>query len=149
MKHTIGNNFENKAADTDAVKTNNIKTDAVETSEVETNQVEINVQGKHFHTTPVLGPIQLSLPQRSFTVITGPSGCGKTTLLKMIAGLDQDNSGQAVIRQNTGKNSHTNTSLTIGFAFQEPRLLPWRTLRDNLQLVCQPDESVDILLEDM
>jgi len=62
-----------------------------------------------------------------FCVLFGPSGCGKSTLLNIIAGIDRsflgqvDFDGQHVPR--------------IGYVFQAPRLLPWRTVRENLELV--------------
>ena len=61
------------------------------------------------------------------TAALGPSGCGKSTLLRMIAGLDRDFSGGA------SSSSHL-PGPRIGMAFQEPRLLPWRSIADNLRL---------------
>ncbi|MGI9347629.1 MAG: ABC transporter ATP-binding protein [Gammaproteobacteria bacterium] len=61
--------------------------------------------------------------------ITGPSGCGKTTLLNIIAGLDNDYRGRVEI------DSATPAYGAISFVFQEPRLLPWRTVRENILLV--------------
>jgi ABC-type nitrate/sulfonate/bicarbonate transport system ATPase subunit len=60
----------------------------------------------------------------------GPSGCGKSTMLRIIAGLDRDYDG-AVVRAADGR---------IGMVFQEPRLLPWRTVEENVRLVA-PDVS--------
>lgn len=59
--------------------------------------------------------------------LVGPSGCGKTTMLRIIAGLDADFEG--TIRRPPGR---------IGMVFQEPRLLPWRTVEENVRLVA-PD----------
>jgi ABC-type nitrate/sulfonate/bicarbonate transport system ATPase subunit len=61
-------------------------------------------------------------------VLVGPSGCGKTTMLRIIAGLDSDYQG-TVVRPAAGR---------LGVVFQEPRLLPWRTVEDNVRLVA-PD----------
>jgi ABC-type nitrate/sulfonate/bicarbonate transport system ATPase subunit len=59
--------------------------------------------------------------------LVGPSGCGKTTMLRIIAGLDPDFEGMV-----------TRPPGTLGMVFQEPRLLPWRTVDENVRLVA-PD----------
>ncbi len=59
--------------------------------------------------------------------VVGPSGCGKTTLLNIVAGLDPDFEG--TVRR---------PDPPIGYVFQEPRLLPWRTVADNLRFVLGP-----------
>ncbi len=71
---------------------------------------------------PVLDGISLRLEPESVTVVLGPSGCGKTTLLNVIAGLKQPDEG---IR--TGFDD-----AQFSYAFQEPRLLPWLSSRDNI-----------------
>ena len=63
-----------------------------------------------------------------FVAIVGPSGCGKTTLLNIVAGLDRDYTG----RVEFGANAE---APRIGYVFQNVRLLPWRTVRENLALV--------------
>ena len=64
-----------------------------------------------------------------FCVVTGPSGCGKTTLLNIIAGLDRDFAGTL------GFAASDHDAPRIGYVFQSPRLLPWRTVRENVALV--------------
>jgi ABC-type nitrate/sulfonate/bicarbonate transport system ATPase subunit len=79
--------------------------------------------------------------------LVGPSGCGKTTLLKMMAGLEGIDSGSISIRGEVV----TGVPSNIGFVFQEPGLLPWRSARKNVEigLVAQKksraavDEAVD------
>src|SRR5215468_12415924 len=71
----------------------------------------------------VLESISFDAADRSFTSILGPSGCGKSTILNLIAGLDIHSSGQISIDGNR-----------IGFVFQQPRLLNWRTVADNVIL---------------
>jgi hypothetical protein len=58
-------------------------------------------------------------------VLMGPSGCGKTTLLRIIAHLDDRFVGDAGVPE----------TARLGFMFQEPRLLPWRTVQQNIELV--------------
>ena len=72
----------------------------------------------------------LDVPAGSFTVIIGPNGCGKSTLLRLVAGLLQPTAGSVAVsghqpRQGDGR---------VGLAFQQPRLLPWRTTLDNVAL---------------
>ena len=74
----------------------------------------------------------LDVPALSFTALFGPSGCGKTTALNLLAGLDRDFEGE-ITRPAPAR---------IAYVFQEPRLLPWRTVEDNLRLVLdEPDEA--------
>jgi NitT/TauT family transport system ATP-binding protein len=73
----------------------------------------------------------LDVEPESLTVLMGPSGCGKTTLLRIVAGLDDRFTGSI--------STHPDTR--IGLMFQEPRLLPWRTVRQNIELVAAPDFS--------
>ena len=74
----------------------------------------------------VLRDVEFEVAPRSFLVVTGPSGCGKSTLLNIIAGLDTDYEG--AIDLGPAKDQMT-------FIFQTPRLLPWRTLYENIALV--------------
>lgn len=74
---------------------------------------------------PVLGRIEIAVERGSFVALTGPSGCGKTTLLNIVAGLDRDYTGRVVF---------TPSDQEITYVFQSPRLLPWRTVRENIAL---------------
>ena len=71
----------------------------------------------------VIDNLHLTVDSGEFVCLVGPSGCGKTTLLQLIAGLDRHYSGDIEISQRDPK------ALRIGYASQEPRLLPWRTDR--------------------
>ena len=73
--------------------------------------------------------LALDVEPESMTVLMGPSGCGKTTMLRIVAGLDDRFTGSI--------GTHPNTR--IGLMFQEPRLLPWRTVKQNIMLVAAPD----------
>jgi len=68
-----------------------------------------------------------------FTSIVGPSGCGKSTLLNILSGIETPTSGSVNITQDGGQ-------ATVGYVFQSARLLPWRTVIDNLMFV-QPEQD--------
>lgn len=91
---------------------------------------------KKHHT--VIENLHLSLATNEFVCLVGPSGCGKTTLLNIIANLDTQYLGKIILGQNQSR-------LNIGYIFQNPRLLPWRTVRENIELVLNPDQSTDII----
>jgi ABC-type nitrate/sulfonate/bicarbonate transport system ATPase subunit len=93
-----------------------------------------------------LHDVAFSVAQGEFVALVGPSGCGKTTLLNMIAGLDTDFGGTVQIGD--GKPAQAK----IGYVFQEPRLLPWRTVTENIALVLgQPAErgAIETLLDEV
>ncbi|MGZ5029472.1 MAG: ABC transporter ATP-binding protein [Methylobacter sp.] len=109
--------------------------------------IQINISNKTYPTAtkPSIEGLKLSLNSNEFTCLVGPSGCGKTTLLNIIAGLDKDYDGDILVGQ-----QHTHPK--IGYIFQNPRLLPWRTVRENIELALngnQSPEVIDELLEVM
>src|SRR5688572_20007433 len=98
-------------------------------------RLEVDVERKSFQaasggTLQVLGGLVLSLHGGEVGALVGPSGCGKTTLLRIIAGLDPDYEGSISLPDH-GR---------LGMVFQEPRLLPWRTLEQNVRLAA-PEAS--------
>lgn len=78
--------------------------------------------------TQALADIALTVRHGGFVAIVGPSGCGKTTLLRIIAGLEAATSGSLAW------NAQAPAAGDIGFVFQEPTLLPWASVRDNIYL---------------
>lgn len=82
---------------------------------------------------PVLRELNLHVPAGQFITIVGPSGCGKSTLLRLLAGLQQPSAG-SIARQNSD-------GPAPGFVFQQPALLPWRTVLQNLRLPCELGRS--------
>lgn len=87
-----------------------------------------NVQGD----LDVLASLNYSFTKGSFTTFLGSSGCGKTTLLRIIGGLIAPTRGRVLI---DGKAVHEALRQhDIGFVFQDPTLLPWRTVRGNIHL---------------
>jgi NitT/TauT family transport system ATP-binding protein len=99
------------------------------------------------HTRPdgvahhVLADFRLTLPVGAVGALVGPSGCGKTTLLRLVAGLDQNYDGEV----------HLPAHGRLGMVFQEPRLLPWRTVIDNLRIVAPQahDDALTALLDEL
>jgi NitT/TauT family transport system ATP-binding protein len=91
-------------------------------------------------TLRTLEDLRLTLPMGQAGAVVGPSGCGKTTLLRLIAGLDQDYAGHIALPAH-GR---------LGMVFQEPRLLPWRSVADNLRIAApqaHEDEIAALLSE--
>lgn len=86
---------------------------------------DFEVDGSLVH---VSDDINLAVREGEFISIVGPSGCGKSTLIRIVAGLDQATSGKV---ENCGREI-TGISKNIGMIFQEPRLFPWLTIRDNI-----------------
>jgi NitT/TauT family transport system ATP-binding protein len=88
-----------------------------------------------------LAGCSLEIAAGSFTVIIGPNGCGKSTLLRLIAGLLQPTAGAVAV---DGRAPLPGDG-RVGLAFQQPRLIPWRTTLDNVAL---PLELAGIPLAD-
>lgn len=86
---------------------------------------------------PVLRALSFNLKSAQTLAITGPSGCGKTTLLRVITGLLQPSSGE--IRYSLPEQRRPR----IGFMFQDHKLVPWLTVRDNLTFGHASDRSDD------
>jgi ABC-type nitrate/sulfonate/bicarbonate transport system ATPase subunit len=82
----------------------------------------------------VLGELAFNLGAGEVAALVGPSGCGKTTLLRIVAGLDRDFDGSVELPAHG----------TLGMVFQEPRLLPWRTVEQNVRLTA-PQATEDTL----
>jgi sulfonate transport system ATP-binding protein len=82
--------------------------------------------GKKFGDKVVLDGIDLDVHEGEFVAVIGKSGCGKSTLLRLVAGLDQPTSGTLTHGENTVGAARTR------IMFQEPRLLPWARVGDNV-----------------
>lgn len=79
---------------------------------------------------PVLNDLSMDMPEGSFTAVVGPSGCGKSTLTRLVAGLMKPDQG--IVR--LGGEPVTGPRKTVGMAFQNPVLLEWRTILQNVML---------------
>jgi NitT/TauT family transport system ATP-binding protein len=92
-------------------------------------RLELHIRHKSYRTAAggrlqVLGEIIFAVASGEVVALVGPSGCGKTTLLRIIVGLDRDFDGGVQLPAH-GR---------LGMVFQEPRLLPWRTVEQNVRL---------------
>ncbi|MCL4408202.1 MAG: ATP-binding cassette domain-containing protein [Thermotogae bacterium] len=93
---------------------------------------------KDFGTLPVIDGWNLELAKEERIAMIGPSGCGKTTFLKIIADLDRNFSGN--IERNFER---------VGFVFQEPRLIPWISVMENLTFVSSDEDKIIFFLKAM
>lgn len=92
-----------------------------------------------------LSGLRLDVARGEFVCVVGPSGCGKSTLLNIVGGLDRDMDGQVTMNGAFPED--------VGFMFQEPRLMPWMSVLDNVLLVareggdaaCQRDRAIALL----
>ena len=101
--------------------------------------IVIDDVSKHFSlkrdTVVAVDHVSLELGRGEFVALIGPSGCGKSTLLRMLADVTAPTSGTITIG---GRTPHAaRTSHGIGFVFQDPTLLPWRSVLDNVRLPIQ------------
>lgn len=76
--------------------------------------------------------VDLVVPAGSFGAIIGPSGCGKSTLLRLVADVLQPSAGTVRVGSSTPASARKDHKL--GFVFQSPTLLPWRSVRQNVEL---------------
>ena len=101
--------------------------------------LEIHIARKTYRgaeggTVEAVRGLDIAAPAGSLTALIGPSGCGKTTSLRILAGLDTDYEGEVRLAADA----------RIGFVFQEPRLLPWRSVEDNVRVVLKPGDRPDL-----
>lgn len=110
--------------------------------------IQIRIGDKRYpgQASPVIQDFALTLQSGEFVCLLGRSGCGKTTLLNCLAGLDNAYEGNI-------QHQHRQTRPHIGYVFQNPRLLPWRTVRENIELALddpkQAAGDIDSLLDAM
>jgi NitT/TauT family transport system ATP-binding protein len=83
-----------------------------------------------------LGPLDLAVRKGEFISLLGPSGCGKSTALRLIAELSAPSSGIVRLARHEGnaQPGHVQPGHGIGFVFQEPTLMPWTNVRENVRL---------------
>lgn len=117
--------------------------------------IELNVaiKNKHYANSQqaVLAQLDFRVKSGEFVAIIGPSGCGKSTLLNMISGLESCTGQHISYNQSAYSEgiASNQSEHQLGYIFQQPRLMPWLTVRENIELVLQPTQyhKVDGLLE--
>ena len=85
--------------------------------------------------------VSVEIPEGGFVTLLGPSGCGKSTLLRLVADLVPAAEGQVTVLGGTA--AAARTSRQLGFVFQDPTLLPWRSALDNVRLQLEVGPRTD------
>lgn len=85
--------------------------------------IRVDIQSKRFGTSQVLGPVSFEVAKGETVALVGPSGIGKSTILRIVAGIDTDFEGSVVRPE------------AVAIVFQEPTLLLWRNVLDNLHII--------------
>jgi NitT/TauT family transport system ATP-binding protein len=103
------------------------------------DRLNVDIKQKSFRSASggslqVLGEVAFSLESGEVAALVGPSGCGKTTLLRIVAGLDRDFQGIVTLPAHC----------TLGMVFQEPRLLAWRTVEQNVRLTAPQANDAEL-----
>src|SRR5437879_9714773 len=103
-------------------------------SETDTGSVAVRLRGVtkvYDNGVTALGPFDLDVARGEFVSLLGPSGCGKSTALRLIAGLTTPSSGTVSVSHKAGEADRRHS---IGFVFQEPTLMPWANVQENVRL---------------
>ena len=105
--------------------------------------VAVEIDEKRFTGSEVVALRDLKFAVRSgeFIAIVGPSGAGKTTILNVVGGLDDIYEGTVQINDHTLRPGHH--PVQVGYMFQEPRLMPWLNVEQNIELVLHDEASHD------
>ncbi len=110
-----------------AVASNTGLTDAPRAIELSAAAVTF---GRGDKAVPALAETTLRIAEGEFVALVGPSGCGKSTILKLVSGLVQPSTGAVIV----GGREVGAKALRIGMAFQNPTMLPWLTIEQNIML---------------
>ncbi len=109
-------------------------------------RLQVNLQKKSFAGRAVIRNVAFDVDAGEIVALLGASGCGKSTLLRAIAGLDRAFDGNIAIH-----GTHNDQNV-IGMVYQEPRLLPWLTVEENIGFGINIDSrksSIDGLLDEV
>jgi len=139
-------------------------------------QLQVDIRRKVFDSfeeggqVVTLENVRFAADVGEFLCILGPSGCGKTTLLNIIAGLDSHFEGVVSLntfidkgdyskiandprekntKSNGGNSGSKDRELRIGYVFQNPRLLPWRTVEENLRIVLSNEQIQSGIIDEL
>ena len=111
---------------------------------------KINIKNKSFINkhdrtkVEVLKNINIETQSKEFVCIVGPSGCGKTTLMNMIGGLIPFDNTEEIKKRNDSTKEDS-----FGYVFQTSRLLPWLTVKENIELVCNRNKNYDKMINNL
>ncbi len=102
---------------------------------------DLHVRRKRFRSpaTVALEDLRFAVAPGEFVAIVGPSGAGKTTLLNVVAGLDTEFDGE--LRLENSDPARREEAPRLGFVFQQPQLMPWLTVLDNICLVLEESDE--------
>ena len=105
--------------------------------------IKINIKSKVFQTNnrklqshSAISKLKFDVSKGEFCSIIGPSGCGKTTLLNLISGLDKNLNGEIIFDKEKKVKD-----IRIAYMFQNPRLLPWLTVLENVEIVLSKEQK--------
>ncbi|WP_144138230.1 ABC transporter ATP-binding protein [Paraburkholderia sp. BCC1884] len=101
--------------------------------------LEVHAVSKRYETQLVLERVSFAIARGEIVSLVGPSGCGKSTLLRVLAGLDRDFEGDLLL----DGVAQRGPSARLGVIFQEPRLLPWLSVADNIAFAAGPRQGRD------
>ncbi|WP_423395923.1 ABC transporter ATP-binding protein [Burkholderia sp. LMG 21824] len=111
--------------------------------------LDLRIARKRHGDRTILADVALQVARGEIVCVVGPSGCGKSTLLRIVAGLDTDFRGNVTL----GGIALDGPSPRVGVIFQEPRLLPWLSIADNVGFAAGPqggrEPSVARLLDEV
>jgi ABC-type nitrate/sulfonate/bicarbonate transport system ATPase subunit len=99
--------------------------------------LNIDIQNKFFKNKILFNDLELHIQASEFVSIIGPSGCGKTTILKIVSLLDTNFEGEISYK-------NQNYIDNLGFIFQDSRLLPWLSVKENIMLVSRDKDEKKI-----
>jgi len=99
-------------------------------------KLAVRGSGKDF-AIPVIDSVSFGVDAGEFVCLLGPNGCGKTTLLRIVGGIEPASRG-SVLLDGLPVLADRRHQRHVGVVFQEDRLLPWLSLRDNVTLVLRP-----------
>ncbi|MFM0716319.1 ABC transporter ATP-binding protein [Paraburkholderia strydomiana] len=101
--------------------------------------LDVRAVSKRYDARVVLDRVSFALGRGEIVSLVGPSGCGKSTLLRVLAGLDRDFDGELLL----DAVAQRGPSPRVGVIFQEPRLLPWLSVADNVAFSAGPRQGHD------
>ncbi|RKF49738.1 ABC transporter ATP-binding protein [Paraburkholderia fungorum] len=102
--------------------------------------LQVRAVSKRYETRAVLERVAFDMARGEIVSLVGPSGCGKSTLLRVLAGLDRDFEGEIML----DGHAQRGPSPRLGVIFQEPRLLPWLSVADNIAFSAGPRQGASL-----